>query len=301
MLSRDRKRHQNREDERRPEGEPNTDLDPFQIIARELRNATLWARRNAYVAIAGVLVAVIAVVTATYLAVRPASGGSGNDRPSPSASKTSPSASGPSSSVGPGISYNAICPAPQGPNHQSSLQIRVAEWCLLPAVRNQAQMKVKVWLDNTATTNLDTSLGRFRLLVNTLDPAQWTPPGGRTTSSLRPMQVQYGDNGKKYTVWAIPPNPNGAAEPIPDQPGDDTFATHWSLQTLGPGQKFRPPATTNPRQTTSRKGDLVFYVPLAHANITPRVVGLAYVDSDNQVVVISPSGSWGPREPAENF
>jgi hypothetical protein len=94
------------------------------------------------------------------------------------------------------------------------------------------------------------------------------------------------------TVWAIPPNPNGVAEAIPDQPGVDTFATHWNLKTLGPGKQFRP--------TARDVGDLVFYIPVAHATQLQGVLGLAYVDTDGQVAVVCPPDKWGPAQSSRN-
>lgn len=278
MSSRNRQRRQRREETRRQE-----DARRQQDGLYEQRRNTSWVIR---IGVATLVIAVTAIVVPLTIA-----GGSGDERSSGPSSTPSPSVSNALSGGLGGANIDLGCPAPTGPNNRPSLRIHVVEWCALDAVRGQAQMKFKVWIANTGTSDLDTTLDHFRLLIRTLDPTQWFPPEGLTASKLRPIQVL--DEGVK--VWAIPPNPDGAAEPIPGQPGVDTFATHWNLKTLKPGQQFTP--------TKPDVGDLVFYIPVAHGDATrlDGVLGLAYVDTDDHIAVVCPPSNWGPRKPADTF
>lgn len=270
-----------------PTGQRLEETRRYQETLREQKRNTSWVIRI------GLVTAIIAI--AAIVVPLTVSDGSGNARspaqPTQASSEASPSASNSSASAVKGTNLFIGCPAPAGPNSRPSLIIRVAKWCLLSAVRGQAQMKLKVWLANTGSTDLDTSLDRFRLLVVTLNPTQWSPPGGLERAKVQPIQIPY--DGVK--VWAIPPNPDGAYEAIPSQPGVYTFATHWNLKTLSPGHSYTP--------TSVDVGDLVFYIPATGGGATQLrgVIGLAYVENDNQVAVICPPGNWGPRKPAESF
>lgn len=285
MPSRGRQRRQRLEDQRRREEERRAS----ETLREQQRNTSSIRLNTRWVIVATVVAVVLAVVGWTDV-FSGSGNGSGDTysskQPSP---RITPSPSDPLSGGVHGSDINLGCPAPPGPNNRPSLRIRVVEWCAFDAVRGQAQMKLKVWIYNTGATSLDTSIGHLRLLVQTLDPQKWSPPGGPTKSAIRPIQVL--DQGVK--VWAISANPNGAAEPIPGEPRTDTFATHWNLKTLGPGRQYTP--------TMRDVGDLVFYIPVTHSTQLQGVLGLAYVDSDGQIAVICPPNHWGPRKAAETF
>jgi hypothetical protein len=179
------------------------------------------------------------------------------------------------------------CPARSNPSG-FKFWIHVKQWCAEPAVRGQAQFKLQMQIHNRdQDDSLDISQGRMRLIVQEFDLDRWTPPA---SSADRPIRVRY----EHESVWAVPANPNGVADPdpLPGIPNNYTFATHWETTTLDPG------ATLNPGPY---EGDLVFYIPAPrHHGAVENVVGMAYVKG-HEVIALCRVPDWGPREPAESF
>jgi hypothetical protein len=182
------------------------------------------------------------------------------------------------------------CPSPPGAPGGQSLRIKVVKWCGLDAPRSQWQIKLQLAFTNTARKPLDISLVHVRLAMTHFNPAKWTPPS--TQPGQRPFKSTY----EGRSLWLVPANPDGAAEPYPPPRGNFTFATHWYTSfSLGPGQTSHP---------AFHKGDVVFYVPRS-AQQTQRgaldgVVGIAYVDGPD-VIDVCPPERWPPKVPAASF
>ena len=187
-----------------------------------------------------------------------------------------------------GTSLRLGCPAPPGPSSRPSVVIQVQAWCALPGVRGQAQLKFKLWVENSSPRPIDIGLGHWYLLVDELDPRSWSPPRIGTTTNTAPARFHV----RGQRVWGIPANDDGAYDPIPGQSGTLTFATHWEAEELAPRTSYRP--------REPGEGDLVFYLPTPRGGVAKSIVGVAYVDQ-GEVVALCPPGSWGPRLPAASF
>jgi hypothetical protein len=192
--------------------------------------------------------------------------------------------------TGPPEDLGLGCPSPSGAPQGIQVWLRVVKWCGLPAVHGQAQFKLQLRIYNKGKHTLGIGLEHLRLIVARFDLAKWKPP---TATYERPSRITV----ENQRFWAIPPNGEDAAEPnpLPGEPDNYTFATHWGQTRLGPGQVFNP---------SFHHGDLVFYVPyLPHdpRGVATRndVLGMAYV-VEGELVVMCPKERW-KKESAEDF
>jgi hypothetical protein len=183
------------------------------------------------------------------------------------------------------------CPLAEPPG-RPKVTVRVLKWCNLPGPHKQILFKLKVSIRNGGQQTLNIGVPHWRLLVSHFTQGRWTPPPSRYATG-RPVVVRWA--GRSW--WAIPANPDGAAEPDPFQPpGTLTFATHWDGLYLRPGQTYI--------RRERYKGDLVFYVPTndrqrPYANLRGDIA-LAYFAGRRPTVVV-PSEQWGPRRPGAEF
>jgi hypothetical protein len=181
------------------------------------------------------------------------------------------------------------CPMSEPPG-QSKVSLRVVKWCNLPAPHDQVLFKFKPLLRNEGQQAINIGLTHWRLLVSEFVQGRWRPPPSSYPTG-RPVVVRWAGRG----WWAVPPNPDGAAEPDPFSEGGPTFATHWDGTYLGPGATYFRPA--------NRQGDLVFYVPVndrANRDNLMGDVALGYFVNRSPSVVV-PSSEWGPKRPAGSF
>lgn len=183
------------------------------------------------------------------------------------------------------------CPSPSGAPGGVQVWLHIVRWCALPAVRGQAQFKLQLQIYNKGKHTLGIKLEHLRLIVAHFNESKWTPPA---PVNERPFETTY--DGEQ--VWAIPPNAEDAADPnpLPGEPDNYTFATHWGQTQLAPGGVFNP---------SFHVGDLVFYVPYLpydREGIATRndVLGMAYV-YEGEIVVMCPKRRWGHKEHAEDF
>jgi hypothetical protein len=187
------------------------------------------------------------------------------------------------------------CPSPPDPVHKIRVWVRVVKWCGNPAVRGQAQVKLQLRVKNIGRKPLDLSPGHFRLIVRHFDRRRWTPPRVGASTTDRPFVTTH--DGTR--VWAVPPNADGAFDPITSEVG--TFASHWNTSgTLAPGATFVP-IDRRPGKTSGR-GSLVFYIPIdpRHRRALYGVLGLAYVEQQD-ILVLCPTSHWGPRVSEVDF
>jgi hypothetical protein len=181
-----------------------------------------------------------------------------------------------------------VCPSK--PNSDDiQLWIHVNKWCILPGVRKQAQVKIQMKIHNRSDRHrLDLSQDKIRLVVHQFNRNRWTPArvGSRTLD--RPVRTTY----RGETVWAIPANADGAFDPLPNQPKVGTFATHWGISSLGPGQTLVP---------RYHFGDLVFYMPVPKkGKVKANIVGIAFVKGRDIIALCTPD-VWGEHAPAASF
>jgi hypothetical protein len=181
------------------------------------------------------------------------------------------------------------CPSGPHPPRGIHVWIRVVKWCGVSAVRGQVQLKVQVQIHNSGRRTLDISRGHLRLIVTPFARTKWSPPRNGPPTTDRPFKTTYA--GRR--VWAIPPNADAAADPIPHKSREFTFATHWGGSRLGPGQTFRP---------HHHYGDLVFFLPSTSfgARAGKSVLGLAYVDG-RDIIVLCPEKGWPDPVPAADW
>lgn len=171
------------------------------------------------------------------------------------------------------------------------LWIHVTRWCIVPGVRQQAQLKVQMRIHNRSDRRLDIGRTRIRVILRHFDPDKWTPAQIGQPTPDRPVQIRYrGDS-----VWAVPANADGAYDVFPNK-SEPTHATHWLRSDLGPKQ------TLNPH---FHYGDLVFHLPIPHPK--PRgwetidnVVGIAFVKG-RDIIALCPPRTWGEHAPAGTF
>jgi hypothetical protein len=185
-------------------------------------------------------------------------------------------------------SSGTVCPSGHNP-YDIKLWIHVTRWCAVPAVRKQIQFKVQMEIHNRSDDSLDIGQDQIRLVVREFDPDEWTPPRYGQPTMDRPVQTIYRDE----RVWAIPANADGAYDPLPNRSGVLTFATHWGLSTLGPGETLKP---------RYHYGDLGFYVPMQHdgSKAIRNVVGIAYV-KNRDIIALCPPDTWEYHVPAASF
>jgi hypothetical protein len=228
---------------------------------------------------------------------RPATSADGAT-PSPSVSTTpsplrSPSASRsprPTESFVPGTAVTLQCPVEPTGRQSTTFRLEVVAWCAAPAVRHQAEVKIKLGVTNISKTVLDISLSRpskWRLLIDRRDLGAWSPPARPRTNDA-PIRVTC--TGRQ--VWAIPPNADGAADRVSDTTA--TFATHWDATTLAPSHTYL--------RRERYKGDLVFYIPdgPGGTDTLDGLVGIAYVDR-GRIVALLPYSEWGLRRDPATF
>lgn len=137
------------------------------------------------------------------------------------------------------------------------MALDVVSYCVCGGPRGQLQIKVKPLATNNGTESLPLAADNFRLIVPSPLLGPWTPPSG--TAPAEDLDVD-GVNRQ-----AVPPNPDGAAEPMAS---GRTFATHWTDRTLDPGTTYVDDAV--------KQGDLVFYLPTDAAG-SASILGLAYI------------------------
>lgn len=171
------------------------------------------------------------------------------------------------------------------------VSIRVRKWCNLPGPHNQVLFKLKVSIHNASSQTFAIDISHWRLLVSDFKQGRWRPPPSSYPTG-RPTVVRWA--GRAW--WAIPANPNGAAEPDPYSPGLLTFATHWTGRILPPGGNYFRPGF--------HEGDLVFYVPdndpaHPHTELSGDVA-LAYF-AGRTPTAVAPFSQWGPRADAASF
>jgi hypothetical protein len=139
--------------------------------------------------------------------------------------------------------------------------LAVTNFCLCLGPRNQAQVKVKLAVDNSSNQSVSIAPNDFRMVVSHGFASAWTPAG----SAEPPLTIG------GFTFLSA--NPDGAYESFD---GALTFATHWAPTVLDARAKYFEPE--------AKRGDLVFYVPLgSDQSIT--VVGIALMGADGQTVL----------------
>ena len=169
----------------------------------------------------------------------------GSGAPAPAVAGSGTGAKAPSAVIS-----GLVCPSRSNPSGLK-FWIHVKQWCALSAVRGQAQFKLQMQIHNRHRQHsLDIRQSRMRLIVREFDSDRWTPARRGQPTYDRPIRTTYG--GKH--VWAVPANADGAYDPnpLPHIPSNLTFATHWGISRLGPGDTLNP---------GYHEGDLVFYVP----------------------------------------
>jgi hypothetical protein len=162
--------------------------------------------------------------------------------------------------------------------------LAVTHFCLCDGVRNQAQVKIKVAVNNRGTEPLDIAVRPFSPIrvVMASRGGRWTPPG--TAASVGPMAVRLPSG---QTGYAYPANSNLAFDYLGG--GWGTFATHWAPTRLVGGRSYYDPG--------NRRGDLVYYLPTDAGN----VLGVAYVDRSGAVLAFTPTVSWHTSADPNNF
>lgn len=183
-----------------------------------------------------------------------------------------------------------VCPSGHNP-YDIHLWLHVSKWCIDPAVRKQLQVKVQMEIHNRDRRHwLDIHQGRIRLIVRHFDRGRWTTPRGFLMAD-RPVRTIY--QGEK--VWAIPANPEGSYDPLPNHPRIWTFATHWHADRLPPGGTLVP---------HKHYGDLVFYLPVPMRRYRPvirhNIVGVAYV-KDADIIALCPPDKWEEHVSSRKF
>lgn len=170
-----------------------------------------------------------------------------------------------------------VCPSGRNP-YDISLWLHVRKWCIEPAVRGQAQIKVQMMIHNRDRRHgLDVGQDKVRLIVHEFDPDRWTPPRIGQPTRDRPVRTTY--EGER--VWAIPANAERAYDPHPTLIA--TFATHWKVFRLPPGGTLIP---------HFHYGDLVFYMPMpADGKGKKNIVGVAYVKNAD-IIALCPPDKW---------
>lgn len=193
-----------------------------------------------------------------------------------------PSVSSAVASSPPAYASSLGCRSAPGQPQDIEVWIYVRKWCGNPAVRGQLQIKVQVKVKNVGRHALDISRKHFVLIVTSLNRAKWSPPRIGHPPTEVPFKTTY--NG--HHVWAIPANYDRAYDPLPENPGYGTFATHWGGGTLEPGATFWP--------VDHQRGALVFYRPIVkhQKNLRDGVMGVAYVTGRHIVVMCN---EWGPQ------
>jgi hypothetical protein len=159
--------------------------------------------------------------------------------------------------------------------------LTVSKHCFCNGPRGQAQVKVKLRIENRTNKALPIGTTHLRILVPGPLAGAWTPP----VPSGDPLSIQNGSN----TFIALPANAAEAYEKLDD--GNDTFASHWPTEDLAPGEAFFDDAL--------KKGDLVFYVPSPQGSIT--VLGIGYVDDTGTLLGFTPVSDWQGLDDASNF
>lgn len=144
-------------------------------------------------------------------------------------------------------------------NRSRAVGLRVLAACTCPTPFGLDQLKVKLRVENNARFPIDIAVRDDSHLVALLTqrPRNWRSLWGAHVSPRR-ITVERTRDGKTHRqrLWAIPPNPDGAFEPLPDEPGFATFATHWpTSMVLAPGESYV--------DRRVKEGDLVYYIPRA--------------------------------------
>ena len=183
------------------------------------------------------------------------------------------------------------CPLASAPG-QPKVSVRVLKWCNLRGPHHQVLFKLKISLHNGGPETLNIDVPHWRLLVSQFRQGHWKPPPSPYPTG-RPVVVRWAQR----SWWAIPANPDGAAEPDPFQPpGILTFATHWDGRLLAPGHTYV--------RRQHYKGDIVFYVPMndpSHPSTNLRGdVALAYF-AGRTPTAVAPFDQWGPRRAGADF
>jgi hypothetical protein len=183
------------------------------------------------------------------------------------------------------------CPLASRPG-RPRVTVHVVAWCNVPGPHKQVLFKIKVSIHNAGPETINIGLSHWRLLVSQFVQRRWTPPPSSSPTG-RPVVVRWA--GRSW--WAIPANPDRAAEPDPYQPpGTPTFATHWDGIYLGPGATYI--------RAAAFAGDVVFYVPendRSHPLTNLKGdVAIAYFSNRTPTVVV-PSDEWGPKRPGAAF
>jgi hypothetical protein len=171
------------------------------------------------------------------------------------------------------------------------LWIHVTKWCIVPGVRQQAQLKVQMRIHNQSDRRLYIGQDRIRVILREFDPDRWSPPQYGQPTLDRPVQTTY----RGESVWAVPANADGAYDIFHNKP-EPTHATHWPESQLGPKQ------TLNPHY---HYGDLVYHLPIPHPkppgwDAIHNVVGIAFVNG-RDIIALCPPEAWGEHAPAGTF
>lgn len=157
-----------------------------------------------------------------------------------------------------------------------SSNVRVINFCLCRGPRGQTQIKLKPSIENLAERNLPLRVENFRLVVDHDFAGEWSP-----TDPVADIERADG------SYW-VPANADGAAEEFD---GAWTFATHWDTDELPQGDTYTDPGV--------KTADLVFFVP-SDASGGLRIVGLAHVSDEGDLLGLSPFSEWtGYADPNE--
>lgn len=156
--------------------------------------------------------------------------------------------------------------------------IEVPKYCICYGPRDQAQVKLKVGVTNGSESPIAISADRWRLVVTHDFVTDWTP--------ISPTA----DKSSREGATLIPPNADNAAEALD---GAYTFATHWDASQLDPGGTYL--------DTAVKRGDLVFYVPVA-SDQTIALSGLALLAANSEEVIgFLPSSEFKAASEPNNF
>ena len=202
---------------------------------------------------------------------------------------SAPAAASPAIEVPAPIATSRGFVCPSGANHYGlRLWIHVTKWCIVPAVRRQAELKVQMEIHNRDDENsLDISQDQIRVLVREFDPDRWTPPRIGQPTPGRPLPTSF----RGEAVWAIPANADRAYDGLPS--GLPTHATHWGFTTLGPGETLHP---------HRHYGDLTYYIPRlgSRLSVFENIVGIAYVRGPD-IIALCPPEAWEEHAEAGTF
>lgn len=179
--------------------------------------------------------------------------------------------------------------APEGSRSggaRDGLDLAVRSWGVVGApYRGQYELVLGVNAYANSATAADIRLARFRLLVASLDAANWAPPGAQLAEGATQLDF----DGRR--VWAVPATANGVSVLNPAT-GIRTVPSLWRARRLERGASYPARAPD---------GVMTFFLPrrdILDNGALSRVIGLAYVSPAGKVLRLSSPRSWGPRRAA---